>query len=205
MANKFNPKEFGDQIKRLRQDKKMSVVKLAELSGVNKNTICNVEKGGQRTSIETAYKIAEAFGIDPNELMNPKLIENEDYIVQNIYQEGKRRNRTKIEETSTHRIGDTNVHLKNGNLISGIVEVFKKGKKEPTSHSGEEFFFCLTGEIIVTISDVEVYLSKGDCVIFWGSKPHTYESAKNERSVGLSVISDSGTNSLSELHKIIYN
>lgn len=204
MAIEFNPIKFGARIRRLRLAKKLSIIKLAELSNVNKNTICNVENGERKTSIDTVYKIAAALDTDPVELMDSKAIEDVDYIVKrSSYESGKRKDRKKIANSPTYRIGDTQVHLDNGNLMAGIVEVFKEGRSQMSSHDGEELFFCLTGKIMVTINNAEVRLSKGDCVLFWGSEPHNYKSEQDGISVGLSVISGSKHKTITDLHKNI--
>lgn len=198
---KFNPVKFGARVRRVRLSKNLSILKLAELSGLNKNTICNVESGNSKTTIDTVYKISTALSVEPIDLMDTKSIQDIDYVVKKRkYQEGRRSSRQKVNESTSHRIGDIKIHLDNGNIIAGIVEVFSSGVNELSSHDGEELFFCLTGKILVTINSAEVLLSKGDCVLFWGSEPHSYMSEQSDMSVGLSVISGSKHNSIAELY-----
>ena len=204
MYRHFNAQQFGARVKLLRKNKSLSIIELADTAGVNKNTICSIEGGKHNTSIGVAFKIADALDVDPAMLMSPKPLHNLDYLHTERVQKGARRARRNIEESLTHRIGDTDVHLKGGNILAGIVEVFSEGKKEMHNHDGEELFFCLTGRIMVDINGEKVFLKKGDCVLFWGTMPHSYTSDPHDNSgkvsVGLSVISGSSFDSLTALY-----
>ena len=60
--------KFGQNLKRIRQQKKITQVELAIDSNMEVSQISRIERGVQNTTISTAYLIAEAMGIDVYEL-----------------------------------------------------------------------------------------------------------------------------------------
>lgn len=63
-----NIKTFGRNIKRLRKKEKTSQAQLAFECGLPANSIARIERGEVNTSISIAYRIAEAFDVQPGEL-----------------------------------------------------------------------------------------------------------------------------------------
>ena len=63
-------KEFGKHIQRLREAKGYSQEQLAELVGVEYQTISRIETGYYFTSYENLQKIAKALNINVDELIN---------------------------------------------------------------------------------------------------------------------------------------
>ncbi|MDR1168137.1 MAG: helix-turn-helix domain-containing protein [Heliobacteriaceae bacterium] len=65
--------KLGSKIRYERLKRKMSQEKLAELANLNMRTISIVENGQNSVKFITIYKIAEAFGLEINDLVNFKL------------------------------------------------------------------------------------------------------------------------------------
>lgn len=60
---------IGENIRKLRQQKKLSQEKLARLTGISLNTLTKIESGfTKRPAFETIYKIAKALGISVDRL-----------------------------------------------------------------------------------------------------------------------------------------
>lgn len=51
------------RLRRLRRDAEMTQEQLAKLAGVHKATICMIERGAQRPSLDLAKDIAKVFGL----------------------------------------------------------------------------------------------------------------------------------------------
>ncbi len=63
---RYRPREEGRYVKpirRLRAEKQMTVRELAQASGVNKNTISNLEHGLRKPRLVTLGKLADALGV----------------------------------------------------------------------------------------------------------------------------------------------
>ena len=71
----FNTKAVGAVIRRLRKEKELSQEVFSGLAGIARSHLSMIENGDKKANFETLWKIANAFGIDPHELV--KLIEEE--------------------------------------------------------------------------------------------------------------------------------
>jgi len=61
---------LGKNIKRLRQQKKLSQEKLARLADISLNTLTKIESGfTKRPAIQTIHRIAKALGISLDRLV----------------------------------------------------------------------------------------------------------------------------------------
>lgn len=73
----FSKNIFGDRIKSLRQEKKATQNDLAELLGVTKTQISDLEHAKTTTSIERLYILADYFDVSLDYLVgrsdNPKI------------------------------------------------------------------------------------------------------------------------------------
>jgi transcriptional regulator with XRE-family HTH domain len=61
----------GEQVRELRQKKRMSQRQLAAEANVSKKTISDVEAGKVRPQVSTVRKIAAALQVDPRSLALP--------------------------------------------------------------------------------------------------------------------------------------
>ena len=69
----MNIKEkFGQKVKTLREEKGISIEHLANISGVDRNYISDIEKGKRNVSIEVIEKIIIAFELDFTVFFNGK-------------------------------------------------------------------------------------------------------------------------------------
>ncbi len=64
---------LGQNLKRIRESKKISAYKLAQISGVGNSTISQIESGKRQTlNVSTIEKLASALNVEPNQLINPE-------------------------------------------------------------------------------------------------------------------------------------
>ena len=60
---------FGERLKSMRKEKKMTQATLAEKSGISSNTIFSFESGRRKNpTSDTIFKLASALDVDPGEL-----------------------------------------------------------------------------------------------------------------------------------------
>lgn len=64
-------KEFGANLRRVRENKGLSLRELAHRADIATNTVNRIEQGITDTSMTTIVRIAEALGVDPGELFVP--------------------------------------------------------------------------------------------------------------------------------------
>jgi len=189
----FNPIKLGERAKRIRVEKEMTIQKLAELTGLNKNTIVRFEKG-LNTRLDTAYNICNVLETSPWELIESELVKGVDFDIKKRlrnsdgapiwqYVHRKKRIRTAFEEGLL--IGDINYKLPDGQINAVVLEVYTRSKQR--SHTGEEMLFCLTGKVGLKIGDKTAILHEGDAAFFWGSEMHSYFNADKDRKVSIAL------------------
>ena len=70
----MNIKEkFGAKVKKLREDKNISIEHLANISNVDRNYISDIEKGKRNVSLEIIEKITAALETDLATFFNDKI------------------------------------------------------------------------------------------------------------------------------------
>ena len=62
-------KEFGERLKKIRTDKKLSTRSLADIAEMDFGNINEIENGKINPSLISIIALAEALGIDPSELL----------------------------------------------------------------------------------------------------------------------------------------
>lgn len=73
--NEFDTKDVGSVIRRLRKEKDLSQEVFSGLAGIARSHLSMIESGDKKANFETLWKISNAFGIKPHELV--AMIEDE--------------------------------------------------------------------------------------------------------------------------------
>lgn len=60
---------IGSQLRKLREQEKLSLRKLAQKSGLSHSFICDIEHGRCNPSIESLRVLARALGVSPENLL----------------------------------------------------------------------------------------------------------------------------------------
>lgn len=67
----MDKEHFSNSLKKMRKSKKLTLIKLSELSGVAKSAISYYENGVRLPNTVTLHKLANALNVDPSELTDP--------------------------------------------------------------------------------------------------------------------------------------
>jgi transcriptional regulator with XRE-family HTH domain len=59
---------FGERVRKLREERFMTTVELAELAGISRNTLYRIESGHFSAFPQTVRKLATALGVQPTDL-----------------------------------------------------------------------------------------------------------------------------------------
>lgn len=159
---------IASNLKRLRNEKKLSLSKLSELSGVSKVMLGQIERGESNPTINTVWKIATGLKVPYTYIIDePKsntiLIKKQDIIEQ-------------LSEDSKFKIYNyfsTN-NTRNFELFTSQLD--KKSSYYSKGHGdkSEEYLLIFHGELILDIGDKNYILNDGDFIQFDASRPHTY-------------------------------
>ena len=157
----------SENIKRIRQEKNLSLGDLAKLSDVSKSMLAQIERGEGNPTLSTLWKIANGMQVSFNTLIaQPKL----PYKV------------TKLAEIEP--ILDMNGGLKNYSLFSDIennfsvyqIEVGKEISWISEAHlcGTAEFVIVIQGTLEIKLEEKTFILRKGENLWFKADVPHSY-------------------------------
>ena len=164
--------DVGERIKALREDKRISLRLLAKRSGVSANALSLIERGKTSPTVTTLLAVARAFSVPVHDFFS---------------------NGNKGKNFVVHRKGDSlqagaieamATDLKEQNLNPlflrlGPGDTFRK---DLVFHPGDEFVYCLSGEVECEIDSDRVRLGPGDAVTFKAEIPHRIQGVSRSGS-----------------------
>lgn len=167
-------------LKRLREERNLSLGQLAELAGVSKVVLSQIEKGDSNPTVNTIWKITGALGLPYTSLLEPatpavehvrkediaELVENR-YHIYNYYSKNEKRNFEIYE-----------------------IEVEPGCSHDSIGHSSRSFEYVVLveGEMTLTVEDTEYVLKRDDALYFDASAPHSYRNEGNVMAKAVMVI-----------------
>jgi transcriptional regulator with XRE-family HTH domain len=178
-------------INSLRKMRKITLDKLAELTGLTKGYLSRIERSKKAPPYSTLNKIAMAFGVDPASLLEES-------------PQQKRNIQISLTKKSNGKIINVVGSLSEGSLYGYNYEALafdKSGKNmepfiiEPAfeeeaifQHEGEEFMYVLEGKHDLIYNGKHYLMDKGDCVYFDANVPHTGRSLGKKKAKLLAVM-----------------
>ena len=185
MANDEITKRLANRLKKARQERSLSLEALANLSGVSKSMLSQIERGESSPTVASLWNLTKALNVDfaglldsgPNE-RGPirEIIRAEQTPV--ILSKGEG---CKIRILSApESVGDTEIYDlefdANGLLAS-----------EPHRSGCIENLTVFSGALIVTTDGVSETLNKGDTVRYFADRSHSIK-AKNRKARGVLIV-----------------
>jgi transcriptional regulator with XRE-family HTH domain len=154
--------EVGERIKALREDKRISLRLLAKRSGISANALSLIERGKTSPTVTTLVAVARAFNVPIHEFFSDG-DRGKGFVV---YRKAASRQAGAIEPIAAD--------LKGQNLNPLFLRLGPddRFRKDLVFHPGDEFVYCLSGEVECEIDADKVRLSPGDAVTFKAEMPH---------------------------------
>jgi XRE family transcriptional regulator, regulator of sulfur utilization len=162
---------LAKNLKTLREKKKLSLERVAELTGVSKTMIGQIERGESSPTITTIWKIANGLKISFTSLINnpqpdTKIVSKSD--IQTLTEDnGKYRVYPYFPFEDDRRFEIYSVEIENGGYLSS----------DPHREGTEEFITVFEGELTVHINNDEYTVKSGDSIKFKADRPHTYHNS----------------------------
>lgn len=173
--------DVGTRIRELREQHGLSLRALAEQCGLSINAISRIERGENSPTVTSLHRLATALKVPITDLFKT----GSD--VSTIIIRRNRRPRSRGEGILIESLG---VGLP-GQRIEPFLMTLAPGAcagEEPISHKGEEFVFCVEGEIEYLVDREWQRLEAGDSLVFQASQSHLCRNAGLEKAVVLFVI-----------------
>jgi electron transfer flavoprotein alpha subunit len=164
---------FGQRVKKLREDHKMSVIDLAEKSGQTPEFIEQVESDRLTPPVSFLLQLSQALQIDPSNF----LTEQEKIQIGGKRQEGFIK-RTQDYSYRTLTPGAADKHLR---AFMVTIEPKEDHKMVEYKHPGEEFIFVYKGELELTLGNKIFRLRQGETIHFDSETKHKLRNISDEK------------------------
>ena len=164
---------ISERLRELREERELSIRALGRLSGLSANALSVIERGLSSPSVSTLYKIATALEIPVTAFFE------ETPPRQNVVHiKSSERNRIPLYRGLWEGLG--------GEHYEGLVEPFmitleagSSSGRFPMTHTGNEFVFCLRGELVYEVDDEKIELEAGDALLFSADLEHKWHNPGN--------------------------
>lgn len=166
--------ELGRNVRRIRQERQLTMGALAALAGLAKQTLSNLESGRGNPTVETLVAVARALGIGADWLLtewgSPVLVRRQADAEWVNEVAGRRRTLDQIYGT--------------GQVNTAILRLdAARGVRPPLPPGSLHHAYVVAGEVLAgPIEDLH-HLERGDFIRFAGDAPHVIRAAGEDHAV----------------------
>ena len=164
----------ANNLKRLREGKKMSLDAVAKVSGVSKSMLGQIERGDVNPTLSTVWKIANGLKVSFTELMTRpemdfEVIRREE--VEPVTGDGGRyRNFPMFPFDGERRFEIYYIEMDPASHLEA----------EPHPDGTQEFVTAFSGALTVCVDNHELAVESGSSLRFKADRPHSYRNTSDE-------------------------
>jgi len=178
--------DIGERIRKLREEKGLSLEELSSLTGFEVEFLSILEKNEAQPQLGTVIKLSKALDSAFGRLVSG--------IGDKLYSITRKDERRTVSR-STSQKGEKQVYIykslapdvKGRHMEALIVQLEEVSKKEISVHEGEEFIFVLDGVVVLEIGEDSFELDPGDTAYYLSTTPH-HIAAKSGKATILAVL-----------------
>lgn len=173
--------DVGQQIRNLREQRRFSQQALSEASGLSRNTLSLIERGLTSPTVSTLKRLANALSVDINAFFQPFDTANI------VFTKAGKRSRLMLDHGA---LADLGVGMFE-QMVTPLFLQLDPGARSGSAltHDGQDFIFCLSGEILYSINGRGYILEPGDSLFFDGHLPHRFSNVGSETANVLIILS----------------
>lgn len=157
-------------LKKIRDDRSLSLDKVATMTSVSKSMLGQIERGESNPTLSTVWKIANGLHISFTELIKEPQNEHEIIRKSDVLTLEEDKGKCKISPYFTYEDGRPYEVYKVDMEPSGYIQA------EPHPKGTIEIIVVYEGEVTVRIEDREFTLYEGDATRFKGDEQHIYHN-----------------------------
>ena len=156
------------QIRLLRKRRNLTQQALAEASGLSRNTLSLLERGQTSPTVSTLKRLAVALGVDINAFFNTA----DDVSI--VYTKADQRLNLQLSQGLLAVLG-VGMH---DQLVTPLILKLNPGARSgpALSHDGQDFVYCIRGEILYSVNGRAFVLEPGDSLFFDGHLLHRFQN-----------------------------
>lgn len=161
---------IAENLKGLREERKLSLDNVAKLTGVSKSMLGQIERGEVNPTVSTVWKISNGLKISFTQLMSRpeadiELVDKSD-IQPFVEDGGKFRNFPVFPFDSVRRFEMYSLEIDGGGYLSA--EAHPKGT--------QEFITVFSGEVSISVCSESFIVTTGNSIRFKADSPHNYKN-----------------------------
>lgn len=170
---------LGQNLRRLRTERNLSLGQLAEKSGLSKVMLSQIEKGDANPTVNTLWKIVNGLGVSYSALMEQRAPEV------NVVRAAEAP--TQADEDGGYRISCyfPNTPERGFEIYHDVLDPACGHETDGHGEGTEEFVYVAAGNLEMTVGDAEYALGPGDAIHFDASQRHIY---RNDGDVAVSMV-----------------
>ena len=165
----------ADNLKKLREERHLSLENLSKLSGVSRSMLGQIERGEANPTVATVWKITEGLKISFTELLTKPA--DKDIVVRVgdlcpvLADEGRYRNYPVFGYDGQRHFEMLYLELDAGAQLDA----------EPHPTGAREYITAFSGELLVTAGEREFLIKNGESLSFRADRPHRYRNLSAEQ------------------------
>jgi transcriptional regulator with XRE-family HTH domain len=172
----------GQSLRRLREERRLSIRTLADASSLAANTLSLIENNKTSPSVCTLQQIAAALGVNITAFFEPQ-----DNGTSVAYIRSNERLRMAFAHGTLEYLG-TGLRGQPVQPCLVTLEPESDSSRTPIVHTGYEFVYGLSGRITYRVEDRTFLLEPGDSLLFESHLPHQWYNVSAELSQMLLVL-----------------
>ena len=181
---------IGKKIKTLREQKQLSLEELAETVTLKPTLLSQIESDVVPPTLATLLNIAKVLKVSVDHFfLQEELIDKIE-----LTRSNERLSVAKSRESDTARMTYNyqalSYRLQNKRMEPFLVEFDSEIEEQliPLSHEGEEFCYCLEGEIEFITDEKRIILQPGDALYYYSDIPHVLRGIGPGKPKGIFVL-----------------
>lgn len=168
----------GPRLRRVRQQRGVTLTDVAERTGISKSTLSRLENGQRRPSLELLLPLAQAYRVPLDDLVGAPEV-------------GDPRVRLKPRKVNGRTVLPL-TRQPNGVQAWKILIPGRQTSPQPRAHDGYEWLYVLSGRMRLVLGDRDLVLGVGEAVEFDTQVPHWFGSAGDGPAEVLSIFGRPG-------------
>ena len=178
--------DIGERIRKIREEKGLSLEELSRLTGFDVQFLSNLEKNMAKPQLGTVIKLSKPMDSAIGPLVSG--VGDKLYSITRKYER-----RTISRSTSQKSQKQVYVYkslapdVKGRHMEALLVQLEEDPEKEVSVHEGEEFIFVLDGVVEMGIGEDSFELEPGDSIYYLSTTPH-HIAAKRDKATILAVL-----------------
>ena len=163
----------AENVKRIREQKKLTLDTAAELTGVSRSMLAQIEKGDVNPTISVLWKIANGYKISFTSLVEPQ---HRDVAVR------KQSEIQVLSEDEGRYLNYPVFPFEDKKLFECYRIVVEPGgslQAQPHMRGAEEYIICFSGHLEICVDSTSYQLERGDSIRFMADVPHSYRNTGN--------------------------